>query len=218
MKRIAETIVAIYLGLGELSFIISIKFGLMGIFVLVWNLDTYLRGEGSNITLGIAIGVGTYTFITLLPWLAGGYLKIVDGQERTAKRKNPQFLSIIEQKICARKKLDHHEEEFITENVARRLANNEDVRPEVEAYYLLRDEEAFDELLFHANDTRFQRMFEYFAKTLNDDGLKLVFKKIPTRMTKFIQSGEMSTDALLRLQTLFKRAHLSSRESECNKA
>jgi len=204
MKRLAEIIVAIYLGLGELSFIISIKFGLIGIIVLIWNLDTYLRGQGSNITLGVAIGVGAYTLITFLPWLAGGYLKIVDGQERSAKRKNPQFLSIVEQKICARKKLDHHEEEFITENVTRRLASNEDLKPEVEAYYLLRNEEAFDELLFHASDARFRRMFEYFARTLNDNGLMLIFTKIPTRMNKFIQSGEMSTGAFLRLQTLFK--------------
>ena len=203
MKKIAEGIVEFYLALGDFSFIISIKFGILGIFVLAYNFNQYLSGESPSISLPVAFVVAAYTFITTLPWLSGIYLKVNDNSERKRKHKNPQFISIIQQKIKLDKPLDAHEEEFITKSITERLQTGAEVSVEEEAYFLLNDLEQFEYFLFRYPDDRFARMFDYFASTLNDDGIKLIFSKIPTRMTKYIKSGKMSDEALLRVQRLF---------------
>jgi hypothetical protein len=72
-----------------------------------------------------------------------------------------------------------------------------------EAYYLINNFEQFETFLFRSDDLKFANMFEYFAKTLDDDGIRIIFGKIPRRMTKYIQSGKMSDSALSRVQALF---------------
>lgn len=203
MKKIAEAIVEIYLALGDFSFIISIKFGIMGIFVLAYNLNQYLSGEIPTISLPIAFLVAGYTFVTTLPWLSGLYLKISDSSERKRKHKNPQFLSIIQQKIKLGNPLDIHEDEFITKSITERLQTGSEVSVEEEGYFLLNNLDRFEHFLFRYPDDRFERLFEHFATTLNEDGIKLIFSKIPTRMTKYIKSGKMSDTALSRVHEVF---------------
>jgi hypothetical protein len=94
MKKIAEAIVAIYLGLGSLSFIINIKFGILGIFVLLFNLNQHLTGADVRISLPITLLIILYVIITALPWIAGIYLKASDNLERNVSEAILNFVRL----------------------------------------------------------------------------------------------------------------------------